>query len=45
MAFGTGEHPTTRGVIRLLVSLLQGGEVVHDLALRVARYLDSGGKA
>ncbi|HEY7234934.1 MAG TPA: 50S ribosomal protein L11 methyltransferase [Gemmatimonadaceae bacterium] len=31
MAFGTGEHPTTRGVIRLMASLLRGGERVADL--------------
>jgi ribosomal protein L11 methyltransferase len=34
MAFGTGEHPTTRGVIRLMQgapSLIQRGDVVADL--------------
>ncbi len=31
MAFGTGEHPTTRGVVRLLPSRLRGGDVVADL--------------
>ena len=31
MAFGTGEHATTRGVIRLLQSVLRGGERVADL--------------
>ena len=31
MAFGTGEHPTTRGVIRLLPSILRGGDRVADL--------------
>ncbi|MDQ6610930.1 MAG: 50S ribosomal protein L11 methyltransferase, partial [Gemmatimonadota bacterium] len=31
MAFGTGDHATTRGVIRLLPSVLRGGDVVADL--------------
>jgi ribosomal protein L11 methyltransferase len=31
MAFGTGEHPTTRGVIRLLQSALRPGDRVADL--------------
>lgn len=31
MAFGTGEHPTTRGVVRLLPSRLRAGDVVADL--------------
>jgi ribosomal protein L11 methyltransferase len=31
MAFGTGEHATTRGVLRLLPSVLQAGDVVADL--------------
>jgi ribosomal protein L11 methyltransferase len=31
MAFGTGEHPTTRGVLRLLPSVLRGGDRVADL--------------
>ena len=31
MAFGTGEHPTTRGVIRLMSRLIRGGETVADL--------------
>jgi ribosomal protein L11 methyltransferase len=31
MAFGTGEHPTTRGVIRLLESVLHHGDRVADL--------------
>ena len=31
MAFGTGEHPTTRGVIRLLPSILRDGDRVADL--------------
>ncbi|HWH53083.1 MAG TPA: 50S ribosomal protein L11 methyltransferase [Gemmatimonadaceae bacterium] len=31
MAFGTGEHPTTRGVIRLLHSVVQRGDRVADL--------------
>ena len=31
MAFGTGEHATTRGVIRLLPRVLRDGDVVADL--------------
>ncbi len=31
MAFGTGEHATTRGVVRLLPAQLQPGDVVADL--------------
>jgi ribosomal protein L11 methyltransferase len=31
MAFGTGEHATTRGVIRLLQSIARPGDVVADL--------------
>lgn len=31
MAFGTGDHATTRGVIRLLPQVLRGAEVVADL--------------
>lgn len=31
MAFGTGEHPTTRGVVRLLPRHLPAGAVVADL--------------
>lgn len=31
MAFGTGEHPTSRGVIRLLASVLRTGDRVADL--------------
>ena len=31
MAFGTGDHPTTRGVVRLLPSVLREGDVVADL--------------
>jgi ribosomal protein L11 methyltransferase len=31
MAFGTGEHQTTRGVVRLLPALLRGGDRVADL--------------
>jgi len=31
MAFGTGEHPTTRGVIRLLAGVLHAGDRVADL--------------
>jgi ribosomal protein L11 methyltransferase len=31
MAFGTGEHPTTRGVIRLLQDVVHPGAVVADL--------------
>ena len=31
MAFGTGEHATTRGVIRLMQRIVQGGDRVADL--------------
>ena len=31
MAFGTGEHPTTRGVLRLLQRTIRPGDVVADL--------------
>ena len=31
MAFGTGEHPTTRGVVRLLPRVLRSGDRVADL--------------
>jgi ribosomal protein L11 methyltransferase len=31
MAFGTGEHATTRGVLRLLPQVLRPGDVVADL--------------
>jgi len=31
MAFGTGEHATTRGVVRLLQAVLRPGDVVADL--------------
>jgi len=31
MAFGTGEHATTRGVVRLMQRLLRPGDVVADL--------------
>ena len=31
MAFGTGEHETTRGVVRLLPSMIRAGDVVADL--------------
>jgi ribosomal protein L11 methyltransferase len=31
MAFGTGEHPTTRGVVRLLQSVIRPGDTVADL--------------
>lgn len=31
MGFGTGEHPTTRGVIRLLQKVIQPGDTVADL--------------
>lgn len=31
MAFGTGEHATTRGVVRLLPTLLHEGDIVADL--------------
>lgn len=31
MAFGTGDHPTTRGVIRLMQGVVRHGDVVADL--------------
>lgn len=31
MAFGTGEHPTTRGVLRLMEGVIQAGDRVADL--------------
>ena len=31
MGFGTGEHPTTRGVIRLMQKVLKTGDTVADL--------------
>jgi ribosomal protein L11 methyltransferase len=31
MAFGTGEHASTRGVLRLLQSVVHAGDVVADL--------------
>ena len=31
MAFGTGEHPTTRGVLRLLQDTVRSGDLVVDL--------------
>ena len=31
MAFGTGEHPTTRGVMRLMQGVVKSGDVVADL--------------
>jgi len=31
MAFGTGEHPTTRGVLRLMQGVVRSGDVVGDL--------------
>lgn len=31
MAFGTGDHATTRGVVRLLPSVMRPGDVVADL--------------
>lgn len=31
MGFGTGEHPTTRGVIRLMQGVVRPGDVVADL--------------
>ncbi|MDX2184405.1 MAG: 50S ribosomal protein L11 methyltransferase [Gemmatimonadaceae bacterium] len=31
MAFGTGDHPTTRGVLRLLPAVIRAGDVVADL--------------
>lgn len=31
MAFGTGDHPTTRGVIRLMQGVVRAGDIVADL--------------
>jgi len=31
MAFGTGEHPTTRGVVRLMQGIIRAGDSVADL--------------
>ncbi len=31
MAFGTGEHPTTRGVLRLMQGVIRPGDAVADL--------------
>jgi ribosomal protein L11 methyltransferase len=31
MAFGTGEHPSTRGVMRLMQGVIRAGDVVADL--------------
>lgn len=31
MAFGTGEHPTTRGVVRLMQAVIRAGDSVADL--------------
>jgi ribosomal protein L11 methyltransferase len=31
MAFGTGDHPTTRGVVRLMQGVVRAGDVVADL--------------
>jgi ribosomal protein L11 methyltransferase len=31
MAFGTGEHPSTRGVMRLMQGVVRAGDVVADL--------------
>ena len=31
MAFGTGDHPTTRGVIRLMSGIIREGDLVADL--------------
>lgn len=31
MAFGTGDHPTTRGVLRLMQSVIRSGDTVADL--------------
>ncbi len=31
MAFGTGEHPTTRGVVRLMQRVIRSGDSVADL--------------
>jgi ribosomal protein L11 methyltransferase len=31
MAFGTGDHPTTRGVVRLMQGVVRAGDLVADL--------------
>lgn len=31
MAFGTGDHPTTRGVLRLMQQVIRAGDIVADL--------------
>ena len=31
MAFGTGEHPTTRGMLRLMQDVIRDGDIVADL--------------
>lgn len=31
MAFGTGEHPTTRGVVRLMQGVVRAGDAIADL--------------
>lgn len=31
MAFGTGEHPTTRGMLRLMQGVIKPGDIVADL--------------
>ncbi|HXD21708.1 MAG TPA: 50S ribosomal protein L11 methyltransferase [Gemmatimonadaceae bacterium] len=31
MAFGTGDHPTTRGVLRLMQQVIRPGDIVADL--------------
>jgi len=31
MAFGTGEHPSTRGALRLMQQVVRGGDIVADL--------------
>ena len=31
MAFGTGDHPTTRGVLRLMQGVIRTGDIVADL--------------
>jgi ribosomal protein L11 methyltransferase len=35
MAFGTGEHPTTRGVVRLMAAVIRAGDRVADLGAAI----------
>jgi ribosomal protein L11 methyltransferase len=44
MAFGTGEHPTTRGVMRLMQGVVGSGDVVADLGAGSAVLSIAAGK-